>query len=56
VVNGKIDRRKVDVGLRVGSEVEIVGGLQDSDIVVLVQSQSLQPDQPVEILPPAAIP
>jgi RND family efflux transporter MFP subunit len=53
VVDGKIDRRKIDIGLRVGSEAEIVGGLQDSDIVVLVQSQSLQQNQPVEILPPA---
>jgi HlyD family secretion protein len=54
VVNGKVEHRKIELGLRVGNEVQIVSGLDGTEMVVLVRAGSFQPGQSVEIIAPAA--
>ena len=51
VVEGKIERRPVKLGLRSGSQVEVVSGLTPSDLIVLKGANNLLPGQPVETLP-----
>ncbi len=50
VVDGKIQHRPIELGLRVGDEVEIKSGLDGSENVVLVRASYLQADQSVEII------
>ena len=50
VVGGKIEHRPIELGLRVGDEVEIVHGITDSDSIVLLRASSLQPGQAVEVI------
>ncbi|MGV3483714.1 MAG: efflux RND transporter periplasmic adaptor subunit [Planctomycetaceae bacterium] len=50
VVDGKIEHRPIELGLRVGDDVQIVSGLDGSETVVLVGANSLQPGQPVEVI------
>ena len=50
VVDGKIQHRPIELGLRVGGEVEIKAGLDGSETVVLVGAGSLQPGQAVEVI------
>jgi RND family efflux transporter MFP subunit len=50
VIDGKIQHRPIELGLRVGDEVEIVSGLDGSESVVLLRASSLQAGQPVEII------
>lgn len=50
VVGGKIEHRPIELGLRVGDEVEIVNGISDSDTIVLLRASSLQPGQAVEVI------
>lgn len=50
VDSGKITRKKVDLGLRAGPDVEIRAGLDPEDIVVLTRADSLKQDQPVQII------
>jgi RND family efflux transporter MFP subunit len=54
VVNGKVEYRKIELGLRVGNEVQIVSGLDGTEMVVLVRAGSLRPGQSVEIIAPPA--
>jgi RND family efflux transporter MFP subunit len=51
VVSGKIDRRKVEVGLRSGADVEIRSGLDADETVVLARADSLVQGQSVEVMP-----
>jgi RND family efflux transporter MFP subunit len=46
-------RKAIALGLRSGSEVEVVSGLSGSESVVLAQAESLQPGQRVEVMQPA---
>lgn len=50
VVGGKIEHRPIELGLRVGDEVEIVHGITDSDSIALLRASSLQPGQAVEVI------
>ncbi len=51
VVNeGKIIHRPIELGMRVGDEVEILSGLAENDTVVLLRASNLQPGQSVEVI------
>jgi HlyD family secretion protein len=50
VIDGKIVRKPIQLGLRSGGEVEIVAGLSEQDTVVLKGVSSLQPGQSVEVI------
>ena len=50
VVDGKIQHRPIELGLRAGDDVEIKSGLDGSENVVLVRAGSLQAGQSVEII------
>lgn len=50
VVDGKIEHRPIDLGLRVGDDVQISSGLNGDEIVVLARAGALQPGQAVEVL------
>lgn len=49
VVDGKIERRKLELGLRSGTEVEIRSGLSAEQEVVTSPVAALKPGQPVEV-------
>jgi HlyD family secretion protein len=51
VKEGKIERQKVELGLRSGAEVEILSGLTAEQPVVLAGAASLKPGQAVETAP-----
>lgn len=51
VDSGKIDRRKVEMGLRSGTEVEIRSGISADQLVVLARGDTLIQGQPVEVMP-----
>lgn len=53
VEDGKIERRPVELGLRSGSEIEIVSGVDENQLVVLKQPEILKPGQAVGVTPPA---
>lgn len=50
IVDGKIQHRPIELGLRAGDDVEITSGLDGSETVVLLRAGSLQVDQSVEII------
>jgi len=50
VRDGKIQHRLIKLGLRVGEDVQILSGLEDSENVVLIRASNLQADQPVEVI------
>ncbi|MEX2171487.1 MAG: efflux RND transporter periplasmic adaptor subunit [Pirellulales bacterium] len=52
VESGKIDRRKVELGLRSGPEVEVLAGVNENDTVVLARAESLQQGQAVDVIKP----
>jgi RND family efflux transporter MFP subunit len=52
VESGSIARRPIQLGLRIGEEVEVVSGLDAGQLVVLARAESLKQGQPVEVLPP----
>lgn len=54
VVSGKVEFRKIELGLRVGNEVQVVTGLDGTEMVVLVRAGSLRPGQSVEVIAPPA--
>jgi HlyD family secretion protein len=50
VIDGKIQHRPIELGLRAGDDVEIKSGLDGSETVVLLRAGSLQVGQSVEII------
>jgi RND family efflux transporter MFP subunit len=52
VASGKIDRRRVELGLRSGDEIEIVSGVRGDELVVLARAESLRHGQPVDVSTP----
>ncbi len=52
VVGGALQRKRLELGLRCGSLVEVHGGLADDDLVVRVASEALQEGLPVEVIAP----
>jgi hypothetical protein len=50
VVDGKIEFRPIQTGLRVGDEFEIVSGLDGTETVVLARAGGLKAGQSVEVL------
>jgi len=50
VQDGKARRHPIQVGLRVGDDVEVLSGLEESQAVVLARAASLKPDQAVEAI------
>jgi hypothetical protein len=54
VVDGKIERRKVELGLRSGAEIEIRSGLAADQGVVTSPVAALKPGQAVEVTAPPA--
>ena len=53
VDSGKIVLRPVELGLRSGSEIEILSGIDESQMIVLKQPEILKPGQSVGVLPAA---
>lgn len=51
VENGKVARRPVQTGLRVGTDIEIVNGLRETSEVVTIRPEALTDGQPIEPLP-----
>jgi RND family efflux transporter MFP subunit len=49
---GKIDRKKIELGLRSGADVEIRSGLAADQLVVLARADSLVQGQAVEVIAP----
>jgi RND family efflux transporter MFP subunit len=54
VESGRVYRTPIQLGLRVGNEVEIVSGLKGNETVVLLRADSLKEAQAVEVLKEAA--
>ena len=52
VEDGKIVRRPVELGLRSGSEIEIVSGVDENQLIVQKQPETLKPGQAVGVTPP----
>ena len=52
VESGKIQRKPLILGLRSGSEVEVLEGLDAGETVVLARAESLQQGQSVELIEP----
>ena len=50
VIDGKIQHRPIELGLRAGDDVEIRSGLDGSETVVLLRAGSMQIGQSVEII------
>ncbi len=53
VENGKAERRPVQLGLRSGSDVEVLGGLKEDDLIVMLHAESLAAGQAVEASEPS---
>ncbi|HWA97977.1 MAG TPA: efflux RND transporter periplasmic adaptor subunit [Pirellulales bacterium] len=53
VVSERIEQRPIELGLRVGAEVEITSGLDGTEQVVIKPSAGLQPGQQVVVAAPA---
>ena len=53
VVEGKIERKQLELGLRSGDDVEIVSGLNATDNVVLARAAGLRVGQEVSLIEPA---
>jgi len=53
VESGKIERKSIEIGLRSGSEVEILSGIDADQVVVLARADSLKEGQSVEVIPTA---
>ena len=51
VDSGKIVRRPVELGLRSGGEIEILSGIDENQMIVLKQPESLKPGQSVGVTP-----
>jgi RND family efflux transporter MFP subunit len=47
---GKIVRRKLELGMRSGSEVEVVSGVDEDSNVVMTRPESLMPGQAVQVI------
>jgi len=52
VKDGKTVRTRVALGLRSGSEYEILDGLHGDELVVLAHAESLRDGEPVQVLDP----
>jgi len=50
VESNKIVHQPIKLGLRAGSEIEVLEGLQDDSVVVLVRPQALKDGQAVQVL------
>ncbi len=50
VVDKSIQHRPIELGLRVGEEVEIKSGLDGTETVVLLRAGALKPNQTVEVI------
>ncbi len=53
VVAGKIERKPLELGLRSGDDVEVMGGLNETDQVVLARAAGLQVGQEVSVITPS---
>lgn len=47
---GKVVRRRVELGLRVGADVEVLTGIGEQDDVVLARADGLADGQPVDVI------
>lgn len=50
IENGKIAQRELQLGLRSGPDIEVIGGVDQSSTVVLIRPEGLSDGQAVEIL------
>lgn len=48
LIDGKVRRQPVGLGLRVGDEYEVTSGVQEQDLVILARGSSLEDGQAVE--------
>src|SRR6185295_15522356 len=52
VEDGKIDRKKIELGLRSGGDVEVLSGVGPDQLVVLARADSLIQGQSVQVIAP----
>lgn len=52
IESGKIDRKKIELGLRSGADVEVRSGIDADETVVLARADSLIQGQSVEVIAP----
>jgi HlyD family secretion protein len=50
IESGKIDRRRIELGLRSGPEVEVLKGIDEKSLVVLARADGLAPGQEVQVI------
>lgn len=50
IIDGKIQHQPIELGLRVGDDVQIASGLDGTEMVVLIRASSLKNDQAVEVV------
>ena len=50
VESGKIERPRIQLGLRSGPEVEVLSGINEASVVVLVRGDTLEVGQVVEVI------
>jgi HlyD family secretion protein len=50
LIGGKAAKTPIQVGIKVGDDFEVTGGVADGDLVILNKAASLKDGQPVEIL------
>ena len=52
VESGKVDRKKIELGLRSGADVEVRSGVANDQLVVLARADTLVQGQAVEVITP----
>jgi RND family efflux transporter MFP subunit len=52
VVNTRIQRTPIELGLRSGKDYEVVSGLRGDETVVQARAENLKEGEPVDVLPP----
>jgi RND family efflux transporter MFP subunit len=52
IASGKIDRKKIELGMRSGPEVEVRSGVNADQLIVLARADSLIQGQSVEVIAP----
>lgn len=50
IIDGKVHPQPIELGLRVGDDVEILSGLSGDEAVVLARANSLQPGHTIEVI------
>jgi RND family efflux transporter MFP subunit len=54
LIAGKASKTPIELGIKVGDDLEVAGGLTDKDTVILNKAATLKDGQPVEVMKPEA--